>query len=149
VGCPRLALSVFLLSGCRQWIAIETSSIKNVYDLCFNVFTIRHPLEISLIPVEDQITSLQWGPTPPRVKPTSWVRLKGLSVLKESNVEKNLWKYAGDLAFVLDMPSASTARLCLVPQLSIRMEGVGQKKTKNTKANGCLDCCIPRQLDND
>ena len=74
---------------------------------------------------------LQWGPMPPRVKPTSWVRLKGLSVLKESNVEKNVWKYAGDLAYVLDMPSASTARLCLVPRLSVRMEGVGQNNKKN------------------
>jgi hypothetical protein len=56
--------------------------------------------------------------------------LKGLSVLKELNMEKNLWKYARDLAFVLDMPSASTAHLCLVPRLSVRMEGVRQKNKK-------------------
>jgi hypothetical protein len=78
---------------------------------------------------------LQWGPMHPRVEPTSWVRLKGLLVLKESNVEKNLWKYAGDLAFVLDMPSVSTACLCLVPRLSVRIEGAGQnnKKTKSKR----------------
>ena len=146
--CPQLTLLVFLPSGSRQWVAIESTSMKNVQDLCFNMFTIHHPLEISLIPVEQWIMYLQWGPTCPPVKPTSWARLKRLSILKESNVDKNVWKYAGDLAFVLDLPSTSTAHLCLVPQLTVSIEG-DRKKTINAKANGCLDCCIPRRSDND
>lgn len=130
---PLLALSVFLPSGSRQWIAVESTSMKNVHDLCFNVFTIPHPVEISLVPVEERISYLQWGPTYPRVQPTSWARLKRLPALKELNVEKNVWKYAGDLAFVLDMPSVSTARLCLVPRLSVRIEADGEK-AKKTKS---------------
>jgi hypothetical protein len=104
--------------------------MKNVHDLCVNLFTIPHPLEISLILVEEQIKFLQWGPTYPHVQPTSWARLKKLPKLKDLNMAKNVWKYAGDLAFVLDMPSTSTARVCLVPWLSVRIEGKGEKNQK-------------------
>ena len=39
---------------------------------------------------------------------------------------------------MLDMPSMSTACLCPVPQLSVRMEGVRQKKTKKQKQTVAL-----------
>ena len=119
---------------------VESTSMKDVQDLCFNLLTVCHPLEISPIPVEERIMYLQWGPTVPPVKPTSWARLKRLSVLKELNVEKNIWKYAGDLSFVLDTPSTSTARLYLVPWLSVRIEGDG-KKPKNPQSK-----LLPRLL---
>ncbi|KAF8703931.1 hypothetical protein AX14_014097 [Amanita brunnescens Koide BX004] len=48
----RSALSVFLPSGSTQWLAIESTSMANVQHLCLNVSSIRHPHDISLIPVD-------------------------------------------------------------------------------------------------
>lgn len=118
---PRLANSILLPPSGQMWIAVESTSHANVVELCLNLSTIRHPLEISLVPVEERVAWLDWKSTTSRLVSPSWARLQRRSVLKSLDLEKNLFKYAGDLAFVFEVESGSKVIICLVPRLAMEI----------------------------
>ena len=124
---PRLAISILLPPSGQMWIAVESSSQANVVELCLNLSTIRHPLDISLVPVEERVAWLNWKSTRPRLVSPSWARLHRRSVLMSLDLERNLFKYAGDLAFVYEVERGSKVVICLVPRLPIKT-GDGKKR---------------------
>ena len=122
---PQLAMAVLLPVSGRRWIAVESISHKKVAELCKNLSTIRHPLEIELVPVEDRVAWLNWQPT--MLHLLSWVQIKRGSIMKRLDAsEKDLSKYAGDLALVMQMKDRSEAAICLVPRLPVTI-GSGAK----------------------
>ena len=64
---------------------------------------------------------------PPCLMSTSWARLKKAYILKGLDVPRNLWKYAGALAFVLAKQGETVASICVVPQLYMKIERLGRK----------------------
>ena len=114
-----------------MWIAIESSSEANVAELCFNLSMFLHPLDISLVPIEERTATLNGKPTLPHLGSPSWAWLQTPSVLQSLDVERNLIKSSGDLAFVLEAESGSKAVICLVPRLLITVGGDGKKRRKN------------------
>ena len=128
---PQLALSVILPPPGRMWIVVESRSRANVAELCFNLSMFPHPLDISLVPVEERTSLLNWKPTPPQLKSPSWARLQRPSVLKSLDVDRNLIKYSGDLAFVLEAERGSKALICLVPRLLITIGGDEKKRRRS------------------
>jgi hypothetical protein len=118
--CPRLAISILLPPSGQMWIAVESTSQANVVELCLNLWTIVHPLEILLVPVEERTTWLNWKSTTPRLVFPSWAWLQRRSVLKSLGLERNLFKYARDLAFMFEVERGSKVVICLVPRLPIK-----------------------------
>ncbi|KAF8341950.1 hypothetical protein F5887DRAFT_1076332 [Amanita rubescens] len=132
---PKLASSLILPPSGRMWIGIESPSRANVEELCFNLSTVHHPLEISLVPVEERVAWLDWHPTRSLPMSPSWVRLRKRSKLENMDIESGVMKYTGDLAFVLDAqtPCASQIILCLVPRLPVAIEGGASGYTKKRR----------------
>ena len=64
---------------------------------------------------------------PPCLTSTSWARLKKAYVLKGLDIPRNLWKYAGALAFVLTKQGEAVANICIVLRLYVRIERLGGK----------------------
>lgn len=122
---PQLAMSVSLPASGRRWIAVESSSHKNVVELCMNMSTIHHPLEIELVPVKDRVAWLNWQPT--KLQLPSWVRIKRASIIRLDE-DKEMIKYAGDLALVMQVKDRTEAVICLVPRLPVTMGGDGKKQ---------------------
>ncbi|KAF8318845.1 hypothetical protein F5887DRAFT_1166918 [Amanita rubescens] len=52
---PGLAYAIVLPPRGRMWIGVESISRTNVEELCKNLSTIRHPLEILLVPVNERV----------------------------------------------------------------------------------------------
>lgn len=125
---PRLAASILLPPSGRRWIAVESASHKNVVELCINLSTIHHPLEIELVPVEDRLAWLNWQQT--KLNLPAWVRVKRRSILKGLKADKKLIKYAGDLAWVKREYENSKATICLVPRLQVTIERDGKKRRR-------------------
>ncbi|KAF8328620.1 hypothetical protein F5887DRAFT_924204 [Amanita rubescens] len=117
---PGLAYAIVLPPRGRMWIGVESVSRTNVEELCKNLSTIRHPLEILLVPVDKRVGWLNWHPKSRCLRSPSWGRLQKHSKLGELDVDSDLMKYAGDLAFVLNAESESTVVICLVPRLLVK-----------------------------
>jgi hypothetical protein len=154
----RSVLSVFLPSGSTQWLAVESTSMTDVQHLCLNVTSIHHPLDVSLIPVDQWVSYLQWGPTPPCLMATSWARVRRAYVMRELDIPTNLCKYAGALAFVLAKPKEAVADICIVPKLYVKIEREGKKAQRkqlprllhpNTIGLQQKDWGIPHPMDPD
>ncbi|KAF8325597.1 hypothetical protein F5887DRAFT_1085354 [Amanita rubescens] len=99
---PRWAFSTFLPPGSRQWIYVESASRDYVKNLCKNLSTFPHPLQIFFVPVEEHLESLNGSRMMPSINPGSWVRLKRRSELEGlvPNLDERLIKYANDLGYV-------------------------------------------------
>jgi hypothetical protein len=128
---PQLALSVILPPLGSMWIVIESTSEANVAELCFNLSMFTHPLDISLVPVEERTSLLNGKPMPPQLKSPSWAQLQRPSVLKSLDIDRNVIKYSGDLAFVLEAEHGSKAVICLVPRLLITIGGDEKKRRRS------------------
>jgi hypothetical protein len=116
---PELALSVILPVACRTWIGVESCSRAHVETLCRGLSTFRHPLDISLVPVEERVAWLRCHSMAPHVVSPSWVRLQKAPVLKSMDVDRNIIKYTGDLAFVHEMQNGPMVNICLIPRLPV------------------------------
>ena len=121
---PRLAVSLLLPPSGRRWIAVESASHQNVVELCINLSTIHHPLEIELVPVNDRVAWLDWQPTITSLP--QWVRIKRSSKLQQLDADPDLLKYAGDLAWVKGDEDYE-ATICLVLRLRVKVEREGKK----------------------
>ena len=124
MACPRLAVSLLLPPSGRRWIAVESTSHKNVVELCEHLSTILHPLQIELVPVEDRVAWLDWQPKTTSLPP--WVRIKRSSILQQLRADPALLKYAGDLAWVKGEVNCK-ATICMVPRLRVKIEIDGKK----------------------
>lgn len=80
--------------------------------------------------IEDRVAWLNWQPKMPRVESPSWTRIQQLSALKHLDADKKLFKYAGDLALVIQVENGSKAFICLVPRLPVTVEEDGKKRQK-------------------
>jgi hypothetical protein len=119
---PQWAISVFLPPCARGWICVESTSRANVEELCLNLSTIPHPVEILFVPAEKRVEWIDWHYTASPVKSPSWVRLKRTSDLKDMldkdrQFDKRLIRYANDLAYVQGRLENGLLLICLVPHL--------------------------------
>ena len=93
-------------------------------ELCINLSTIHHPLEIELVPVEDCVAWLDWQPTMTSLP--QWVWIKGSSKLQQLDADPDLLKYVGDLAWVKGDENYE-ATICLILCLHVKVEREGKK----------------------
>ena len=121
---PRLAMSLLLPPSRHRWIAVKSASHQNVMELCINLSTIHHPLEIELVPVEDCVAWLDWQPM--MMSLPQWVWIKGSSKLQQLDADPDLLKYVGDLAWVKGDENYE-ATICLIPCLHVKVEREGKK----------------------
>jgi hypothetical protein len=124
LACPRLAVSLVFPPSGRRWIAVESASHQNVVELCINLSTIHHPLEIELVLVEDRVAWLDWLPL--KTFLPQWVQIKWSSKLQQLDADPDLLKYAGDLAWVKGDENYE-ATICLIPCLCVKVEREGKK----------------------
>jgi len=125
---PGLAHAIVLPSGGQMWIGVESKSQANVEELCQNLSTFRHPLDISLVPIKERVAWLGWDRKSRRLTAPSWARLQKRSKLAGLDLDSNLIKYAGNLAFVLETKSESKVVICLIPRLLVSTEGDKKKR---------------------
>ncbi|KAF8346158.1 hypothetical protein F5887DRAFT_1184931 [Amanita rubescens] len=124
---PRWAISVFLPPASRQWICVESTSREYVEELCQNLSTFPHPLQILPIPIDERLQWLGCRDTTPTIKAGTWIRVKKKHELKEllredPKVDKGLVRYANDLGYVHRVFSDSLLAICLVPRLLVPIE---------------------------
>ena len=123
---PQLALSVFMPPQSDNWICIESTSHKNVVELCVDLSTVYQPPNVLFVPVDQRVQWITWCPTTPRIKSPSWVRIKKRSELrdlldKDHNIDQRLLKYANDLAYVHEAFNESKVLIYLVPRLLVEV----------------------------
>ena len=144
---PELAMSLILPAACRMGIGVESSSRAHVEKLCRDISTIRHPLDISLVPVEERVSWLRCRSMALHVSSPSWVRLRKASVLKNMDVNQNILKYAGDLVFVHEMQSGHMADICLIPRLPVAIGSSNISRNPNgAERTKCQTKRMPRLL---
>ncbi|KAF8332933.1 hypothetical protein F5887DRAFT_922201 [Amanita rubescens] len=150
---PRWAFSTFLPPGSRQWIYVESASRDYVKNLCKNLSTFPHPLQIFFVPVEEHLESLNGSRMMPSINPGSWVRLKRRSELEGlvPNLDERLIKYANDLGYVAKRISESQVAIHLVPRLLVPIESNIARdgdREKRRKKKRCPRLLHPRALGN-
>ena len=112
----------------RQWICVESTSREYVEELCQNLSTFPHPLQILPVPIDERLQWLGCRETTPTIKAGTWIRVKKrhelIELLREEpkKVDKGLVKYANDLGYVQRVFSDSLLAICLVPRLLVQIE---------------------------
>lgn len=150
---PLRTISVVLPPASTQWICVESSSREDVMDLCQNLSTFLHPLEIHYIPVDKRLDWLGWNKRTPIITPNSWVRLKRRAQLRvllrnDAKFDKRLMKYAKDLAYVHRCFADEIVMICLVPRLLVPVvsEDAGQEQDGEGKKRRLKKKRCPRLL---
>ncbi|KAF8337811.1 hypothetical protein F5887DRAFT_920220 [Amanita rubescens] len=136
---PQWASSVFLPPASKQWICVESDSLNNVEQLCLNLSTFPHPLQIHFVPVEERTHWLGWRPTKDAIAAPGWVRLKRKQELQDlisqdPKIDPRIVKYANDLAWIPASRDDSLVNICVVPRLAVTVRtGKGDKKRAKRK----------------
>jgi len=146
LACPELASSLILPPSGRMWIGIESPSRAKVEKLCFNLSTVCQPLEVSLVPVEERVAWLDWHPIRSRLMSPSWARLEKRSKLANMDIDSNVIKYSGDLAFVLDAEIETKILICVVPRLPVATEGDASWSMNGDERKKQRKKCLPQLL---
>ncbi|KAM6491817.1 hypothetical protein JOM56_012676 [Amanita muscaria] len=111
---PHLAISASSSPYYRGWIAIESTSIAAVNELCQNVSAIPQPPRIEFISPDERIECLRVPYDRPRTDCPGWARVK----------------FSKDLVLIHNTASYPLVDFFAVPRLPVRQDPLSKKKTR-------------------
>ncbi|KAM6498973.1 hypothetical protein JOM56_006921 [Amanita muscaria] len=114
---PHLAISASSSLYYRGWIAIESTSIAAVNELCQNVSAIPQPPRIEFISPDERIECLRVPYDRPRTDCPGWARVKSRAVLHQLGVDERLTRFSKDLVLIHNAASYPLVDFFAVPRL--------------------------------